>query len=1088
VVLAILTVAGFSSVSLSGEIISTAHLPNLAVRSLRCEYKTNPLGIDVPRPRLSWIITSVQRGQRQSAYRILAATSPDKLAPGKADLWDSGKVESDQTAEIEYNGTPLQSRMCCYWQVQVWGLDPNTTALSESAFWTMGLLQQTDFKGEWIGLDDCGYDAVTNAEKKIDEDFKKAKWIAFPNSAAAPPTSEWHFAKIIDIPADRKIRKAMCVLIGDNRVWLWVNGRESLRGRDPKTAGRGDITDSLRPGRNYFVIRLRHEGNSEPNQPIPSVIGAFRIEFEDSDPIVFVTDKTFKAIAGRPSDWTSPDFTKDCWVDANETGPLGIEPWGDVTVTFAELYLPPPRYLRKEFKVTNPVKRATLYASALGLYEMHINGRRIGDDYFTPGWSDYNKRVYYNTYDVTGLVKQGDNAIAAILADGWYAGYLGSGRRRARYSQKTRLFAQLEIEYADGGSEIVASDGTWKALTGPIYEADFQMGQAYDARKEMPGWDKPLYQDSHWKPVAAEKTIKGKLAAYPGVPVGIFREIKPVSVTEPQPGRFVFDMGTNFAGVVRLKVNGEAGRKIVLRFGERLNPDGTVYVTNLRLARAIDTYICKGDGQEIWQPQFTYHGFQYVELTGYPGKPGPDAITGIELASRTPPAGHFTCSDKTANKLYKNICQTQRANFIDIPTDCPQRDERLGWTGDAQIFVRAAAYNYDIAAFYTKWLIDLHDAQHGDGAYPDVAPSATRRSGGTAAWADAGIICPWTLYQMYGDRRVLEEYYEPMTRWIQYCTENSKNLIRPDKGYGDWLSVDANTAKDVLGTAYFAHSTDLMARIAEALGKDNDAIKYRQLFAKIKQAFNRGFVAEDGRIKSDTQTAYVLALAFDLLLRDKKALAQKHLIDDIEKRGWHLSTGFVGTKDLLQTLTDIGRIDIAYQLFQNKTFPSWGFSLDNGATSIWEHWDGWTPDKGFQDPKMNSFLHCAFGAVADWMFKTIGGIDTNGPGFKDIIIRPRPAHSLTSARVSYCSIRGTITADWRLNRDTLMLNVTIPANTTATVYIPTGSPDKVTESGKPVQASQGVTFLKKDHDNCIYRIASGSYYFTAEDVKPIQRP
>ena len=1060
----------------------------IAAKQLRCEYRTNPLGIDVSGPRLSWIITSDLRGQTQSAYRILVADSQDKLASGQADLWDTGRVEADRTIQIAYDGKPLQSRMTCYWKVQVWGRDGNRTALSEPAFWTMGLLQPSDFKAQWIGLDDHGYDPVAAAEKKIDEDFKKAQWIAHPkpNSETAPATTEWHFAKVLDIPADREVRKAMCVLTGDNRVWLYVNGRESARGQDPKTAGRSDITDSVRPGLNYLIIRARNEDNDDKQkQTNAAAIAAFRIEFQQGDPIVAVTDKSWKAVTDRPSDWIQPDLTKDCWVEANQIGPFEIEPWGDVKITFAELYLPPPRYLRKDFALTAPVKRATLYASALGLYEMHINGRRVGQDYFTPGWTDYNKRVYYNTYDVTELVKQGNNAIGAILADGWYAGYLGGGRRRARYSQKTRLLAQLEIEYTDGSTQTVTTDGTWKAATGPIYEADFQTGQSYDARKEMPGWDQPLYHDNQWKPVTAEQTIKGNLNAYASVPVGVFQEIKPVSVTEPQSGRFVFDMGTNLAGVVRLKVSGEPGRKIILSFGERLNPDGTVYVTNLRFARAMDTYICKGRGEEVWQPRFTYHGFQYVELTGFAGKPSLDAITGIELTSMTPVAGQFTCSNQIANKLYKNICQTQRANFIDIPTDCPQRDERLGWTGDAQIFVRAAAYNSDIAAFYTKWLIDLHDAQHGDGAYTDVAPSATRKSGGTAAWGDAGTVCPWTLYEVYDDKRALETYYDSMARWIEYCRKNSKDLIRPDDGYGDWLSVDANTAKDVLGTAYFAYSTDLMARTAAALGKETDAKQYRELFEKIKQAFNNEFVAEDGRIKNDTQTAYVLALAFDLLPEDKKVSAEKYLVDNIARRGWHLSTGFVGTKDLLQVLTDIGRTDAAYKLFHNQTFPSWGFCIQQGATSVWERWDGWTPDKGFQDPKMNSFSHYTFGAVAEWMFETIGGIDTNGPGYKDIIIRPRPGGNLTTAKVSYDSVRGTIAADWRLEGNTLVLNVTIPANTTATVYIPTNSPDEVTESGKLAETSQGVTFLKKDADNCIYRIVSGSYAFTAKNTKPI---
>ena len=441
------------------------------------------------------------------------------------------------------------------------------------------------------------------------------------------------------------------------------------------------------------------------------------------------------------------------------------------------------------------------------------------------------------------------------------------------------------------------------------------------------------------------------------------------------------------------------------------------------------------------------------------------------------------------NTLYHNICQTQRANFIDIPTDCPQRDERMGWMGDAQIYIRTATYNTDVAAFFTKWLVDVEDAQLDNGAFSDVSPRKVAEAGGVAAWGDAGVICPWTIYQVYGDQRILTRHYDAMEEWIAYCKGTTNDtLLRPAHGYGDWLSIKADTPKDVLATAYFAYSTKLVAQTAQVLGKAQDAQKYRQLFDDIKQAFNEAYVAADGRIKGNTQTVYVLALAFDLLDADKRALAAEHLVNDIQQRNWHLSTGFVGTKDLMATLTRIGRTDVAYNLFHNDSFPSWGFSIAHGATSIWERWDGWTPENGFQDPGMNSFAHYSFGAVCEWMFKTIAGIDTDGPAYKHIIIRPRPDGRLAWAKTSYNSIRGKIATDWKIKvrddqgrrNETLTLNVTIPANTTATVLVPTAKATDIKEGTRSALTADSVRFVGTEGDNAVFEIGSGDYTFTTK--------
>ena len=889
--------------------------------ALRCEAKTDPLGIDETQPRLSWIVVSDQRGQKQTAYQILVAATESALQKNIGDLWDSGKVASGETTAIVYAGKPLASHQFCFWKIMVWDKDGKSSAWSQPAVWSMGLLAPTDWKAEWIGYD-------------------KAR---------------------LNPPAD-------------------------------------------------FI---RHEQS-------------------------------------KSSDAAGP------------------------------LFLPPPPFLRTTFKIDKPVTRAVLYASALGNVDLRLNGKFVSEDRFTPGWTDYAKRVYYRAYDVTPLLRQGGNALGAVLADGWYSGYIGGGRHRNHYGKLPRLRAQLHLEFADGTAQDVASGPGWKAASGPIREADFLMGEAYDARMALTGWDTPDFDDAKWEPVVTGAELSPPLQAHSGVPVRAFDTIKPRKITEPKPGVFVFDMGRNFAGVVRLNLSGKAGQKITLRFAERLNPDGTLYTTNLRGARVIDTYYCAGTGIETWEPRFTFHGFQYVELSGLDGKPSPAALTGIPLSSDTPIAGSFECSDPMLNQLHKNIVTTQRANFIDIPTDCPQRDERLGWTGDAQVYVRTATQNADVQAFFTKWLVDLEDAQRPDGEFTCVAPAKIAPGGGGPAWADAGVICPWNIYEVYGDRRVLERHYGAMKKFIAFTENRCRPGLVPPKKYhifGDWLSIKADTPNDVIFMAYFATSTRLTMQTARVLGKSEDEKKYGELLERIKESFRKNYVGPDGRIKGDTQTDYVLALANDLLTPEQAPQAAEYLVETIKKRDWHLSTGFIGTKDLMLVLAKIGRNDVAYRLLHNETFPSWGFSIKQGATSIWERWDGWTPEKGFQDPGMNSFAHYSFGAVYGWMVENIGGIKSEGVGYGNLVIAPQPGGKLTSARTTYHSIHGTIATDWKLEPGRFDLKIKIPANTTATLILPVADGAAVTESGQPLAQAEGIKNVGVHGGRVMLEVESGSYDF-----------
>ncbi len=651
--------------------------------------------------------------------------------------------------------------------------------------------------------------------------------------------------------------------------------------------------------------------------------------------------------------------------------------------------------------------------------------------------------------------------------------------------------AQLDVEYEDGTRESVVTDGTWRCATGPILYSDFLIGESYDARQASTGWDYPGFDDSGWHDVGVEDLGDVPLVAQPDEGIKVTEEIQSKTVSEPESGVHVFDLGQNMVGWARLRVDGEAGTRVTLRHAEALNPDGTIYTANLRFARATDHYVLRGGGEELYEPRFTFHGFRYVEVTGYPGRPPLDAITGLVVHSATPPTGHFECSNSMVNKLQSNIVWGQRGNFLSIPTDCPQRDERLGWTGDAQVFVRTAAFNTDVAAFFAKWMVDVEDAQSPEGAFPDVAPllddlTLMDLSLGAAAWGDAGVIVPWTMLKVYGDTRLVERHYGAMTRWMAYLLEANPHLLRQRKlgnNYGDWLSPRGDkTPKDLLGTAYWAYDARLMSEMARAIERPEDASYHEELFGKIREAFVRAFVAADGRLEGDTQTGYVLALRMNLLPEGLREKAAAHLVGAIEREGWHLSTGFAGVGHLLPVLTEAGHLDVAYRLLDNETFPSWGYTIKHGATTIWERWDGWTEEQGFQSPNMNSFNHYSLGSVGEWLYRYVAGIDLDPqtPGYGRIVIRPRPGGGLTHASGQYDSVRGRIVSAWSIEDTSFRLKVTIPPNTTATVHVPAADGAEVSESGRPLEGAEGVELLGADEREAVLSVGSGDYEFVGK--------
>ena len=845
---------------------------------------------------------------------------------------------------------------------------------------------------------------------------------------------------------------------------------------------------------------------------------------------------------GKASGWSRPAFWRmGLLADGDWKGEyISHRDSSPVHKDSKKLFLPPAQQYRKEFQAAKGVRSATIYSTALGILELHVNGKRVGDDMFAPGWTDYRQRAYYRAHDVTGLVRAGGNAMGAWVADGWYSGYLGFGlltgmgtERIGRYTYgKTPAFmAQLEIEYEDGRREVVATDASWKTSgEGPIREADFLMGEYYDARREAPGWTLPGFADAAWEaaiPAGANGSVKAlfyegvnpatggepkilghevdlgfqrppKLEAFPGVPVRVIEEIPTREITSPTNGVYIFNLGQNFAGVARLKVKGPAGTVIRIRHGEMLHPDGRLMTENLRKARAIDHYVLRGDPKgETFVPRFTFHGFQFVELSGFPGKPDKDAITGLVLHSDTPMASDFTCSDPMVNRLFKNIVWTQRANFLDLPTDCPQRDERFGWTGDAQIYVRAATYNADVASFYSKWLRELMESQRPSGTFPGFAPHPFQHGWdfGTA-WCDAGVICPYAIYQAYGDTRIIERCWASMAKFIEWRKATSKDFTGVVHGnnWGDWLAMGETTPLDYIDTAYFAYSTTLMAEMGAAIGKNREAAEYRALAARVKEAFNRKYVRQDGSLAVDTQTAYALALWMDLLPADLRGPAGKKLAGKIrskaDAKNSGITTGFLGTRPLLPVLSATGDHDLAVSLLQSRKFPSWGFEVENGATTIWERWNSYTREGGFggeQNASMNSFAHYSFGAVCEWMFGNLAGLRPLEAGWQRFAIQPQPpstgmrlegpAKPLDWVRARYESPRGRIESEWRQSEGGFELRVVVPVNTTAVVSVPATGADQVTVDGKPLLKSKRVRFLGVENGFVLMEAHGGGHVF-----------
>ncbi|HEY5911288.1 MAG TPA: family 78 glycoside hydrolase catalytic domain, partial [Verrucomicrobiae bacterium] len=1036
---------------------------------------------------------------------VLVATSLRTLERNHGDLWDSARIESDQSIQLKYHGKPLASEQECFWKVRVWDESGRGSGWSEPARWSMGLLSPLDWKARWIGFDE--------AEPKTK--LTGTSWIWFPEGhpEQSAPVAARYFRYRFDIPAGRQIKSAQWLVAADNQFVAFVNGQQVGTGGNFKAATSMEVRERLHPGKNVLAAEVKNVG--EAANPA-GFLGLLLVEFEQGEPLVVATDQKWQTSAEELAGWEKVDYDESVWLSARNLGPVGMEPWGQISGP--EDRRLPARWLRKEFSAVGKVRRAMVYYSGLGLSELYLNGRKVGDEVLSPGLTEYPKRVFYVTHEVTGLVKRGGNSLGVVLGNGRYFAPRSTVPTGTQTYGFPKLLLKLVLEFTDGSTAVVAGDETWKLTTsGPIRANNEYDGETYDARMEMPGWSEVGFDDSQWQPaqlvgggngtptqmrVGSDIAQLGpmflcaNMVAQMIEPIRVTQTIKPVAVTSPKPGAYIFDLGQNMVGWCRLRVAGPRGATVSLRHAETLKPDGTLYLDNIRSARVTDTYTLKGRGTEVYEPRFTYHGFRFVEVTGYPGKPGLTAIEGRVVNDDLASAGEFSCSEPLLNHIYQNIRWGVRGNYRSLPTDCPQRDERQGWLGDRSAEAKGETYLFDTAALYSKWLHDMADAQKETGSVPDVCPSYWPIYSDNVTWPSSTVIIPGALREQYGDLAIIEQHYASAKKWMDHMSGFVTNGIIDRDSYGDWCvppedpklihSTDPKrkTSKTLLATAYLFHDATWMAQYAKELGKAADSEHFTGLANTLKEAFNRTFFNEQsGQYDNGSQTSCVLPLAFGLVREAQRERVFAHLVNKItgETHG-HIGTGLIGGQWLMRVLSDNGRPDLAWEIATQRSYPSWGYMVEKGATTIWELWNGDTAD-----PAMNSGNHVMLvGDLCIWMHEYLAGIrpDPEHPGFKHIIFRPELVRGLQSARATHHSPFGLIASDWVIKGNKFVWDLVVPVNTTATVFVPGEDLEAVKEGRRPAAQAAGLKFVRVEKKRAVFKAAPGTYHFEAPGPVP----
>ena len=1080
--------------------------------SLQVDNLKTPLGIDDPAPRFSWQLRDPARGAKQTAYQIQVSSAAGRLETDDADVWTSGRIASSQSLNVAYAGPALKPSTRYFWRVKLWGAAGKFYPSSQSSWWETGLMQESEgasepgsqsvWRAQWIGYETPEEATVRHAP---------AEWIMNPDAktsaAGNGPEQRFDYRTTITLP--QPVRSAALFATAQETVSAWIDGVPVLT-EDPlppwrqmpwKKFVRVEVTTKLHAGANTIAIQSLHyieNPNGMAAQDAPPMIATLVVQYADGSWASFVSNTEWKTAIHAADGWQQTSFDDAGWKQAVDwkalpgsfSAPLG-NPWIPDSV----------KQLRHEFDLSAPVRSARLYATALGAYEMFLNGKRVGDQVLAPGWTDYREHVYYQTYDVTNLIAQGKNAIGALLAPGWYETPLEWFQQPNNYGvTPPALRAQLRIEHADGSVDWVTTDANWRSeqsyiLHSEIYDGEDQdpLGPQQDRKPALPPYDQ-------WPHAALIDPAPVKVEAQNFQPIRVERLLDAKSLTQPKPGVFIYDFGQNFSGVENLRVLGAAGTNVRMRFAEVLNPDGTIYTENLRTAKATDHFLINSPRPEEFTPQFTFHGFRYAELTGLPTPPDKDAVTANVFHTDAPFTAKLSTGSPLINQLWSNILWGQRSNFVGVPTDCPQRDERLGWMGDAQVFWRTASYNMDLAAFSRKFAADMRGTQVGSPYYGIYSPGTVAPNMGHApGWSDAGVIIPWTSWLETGDTSIIDENWSAMKKYLDAIdSANPDGLWRTDSGipFGDWLSPEGKTDQLLIATAYWAYDVTLMRQMARATGRNADAQHYAELFEKIRTAFEKQFVHDDGFVAGsdntpspfgqinnpnaksnggDTQTGYVLALHMNLVPDALRAAAARRLAAKIEANHNLLGTGFLGTPYLLEELTKAGYTQLAYTLLLNTKYPSWGYMVDHGATTMWERWNG---DQMRNDPSMNSYNHYAYGAVADWIYRYAAGIDAlpSDPGFHTIVLHPVFDARLGQISFDYDSAYGPIHSGWTMNGNTVTWHVTIPPN--ATGWLPLSGKDALRYklNGAPFS---GNPFVKADtHDGQPgFTIAPGSYTF-----------
>ncbi len=1144
----------------------------ITLTHLQCESRYNPAGLDVPQPRLSWVIESDRRAERQTACQIVVASTPEKLLAGQGDLWDSGKVLSEASAQVAYAGPAVPSRTPCYWRVRIWDRDGQPSAWSPTATWSTGLLKSSDWTAAWISdplLADPANRPLTPIHCYRSELASRPdapKWIvldlgttrrmdAVDLQPARPPGQNSDFRTVM-FPLRFKVETADHPDFSDARLAVDQTAADvtSPRHNDCRFAFPAVTARYVR----LTVTRLA----LWDGQDFGVALGGLAV-FDGPQSIA-----TGAAVACSDSleteSWSKRYLVAghlDVAIAGQAPALATAMPDASANFTVSRVAL-----LRREFVLPGPIRHATLYGSARGFYELHLNGQRVGDELLAPGYTDYGVRLQYQSHDVTTLLRPGTNALGALLGYGWYAGHMNLFEMRCIYGYFPQFLAQLDVELADGTHLSLGTDGQWRStLDGPVRWSDLLDGEAYDCRRELPGWDQPGFDDHAWQPAWSQPRDNVPLVWQRSQPVRPICELRPVAVKTVKPGVYVFDLGQEITGWCRLKVDGPAGTHVRVRHAELISPDGSLNVDNLWGTLQQEDYILDGRGPRTLEPHFTYHGFRYVELTGLPGALLPNTLVAVNLRTDAPVIGQFECSNDRYNRIERAAAQTQDNLLFDVPAGCAARAERLAWTGDIRPCVSSLLFNVDAVALLTKYTGDLRDDQHADGRYTDITPQAhlhgTDTCVGSPGWADAGVSLPWDVYVNTGDLRLLADHFASARRWVDVIHASNPDLLwRNNRGmdWGDWLSAGPATPKEIGATAFFAHSADLVSRMATVLGRPAEAAHYQALFQGIRHAFVQAYVSPaaiiggtpagppvmrdvteilrdlvksnrltlavqndrlggdpalnkkkilhlswftgsetrqdqfaegstldlsgqpikivaasygyDATDGGDTQGSYALALQFGLLDEPLRSRAARRLAQLVWQNGHHPTTGFWSSVELLLALSDQGYHPDAAEMLNQPDAPSWGYMADHGTT-FWEAFDA--------DKKNLSLNHWTHSAINEWLWRNVAGLnpDEQHPGYQAFTIHPRPTREVTWCSASYQSLHGRIASRWQSAGPQFTLWVTIPANTTATVYVPARAAGRVTEGGHPAAQADGVKFLRQEGDATVFAVASGTYHF-----------